>query len=167
MSIDYAAKEAIDYAVNNGVLMIAAAGNEGKEIEKGSLAASDDILTVGAVNNDNKLSAWTNTGEEVDLYAPWDIIGNGQGTSFSAAFVSGVAALILEEDPELTPSGILEKLTGIFSGLDVNGEDEKTADKLDEKVVEENMSKNEMIRKSMEQFSGYDMEKNEGFVGKN
>ncbi|MBD3295940.1 MAG: S8 family serine peptidase, partial [Candidatus Omnitrophica bacterium] len=72
-------KEAISYAANKGSILIAAAGNEGSEIKDTSLAAQEGVVTVGSVDNDGKLSAWSNYGEEVDLYAPWDIIEQGTG----------------------------------------------------------------------------------------
>jgi hypothetical protein len=164
-------EDAVEYASKAGAVLIASAGNEGEEVSKDSLAGQDNVITVGSVDNNNKLSAWTNTGEEVDLYAPWDVIeiaassaslklrssprnDNEAGTSFSAAFVAGLAALILEDQPGFTAYDVLSELDELFSGIAGNGANEKTDDKVDEEILNETLSKNEMIRKSVEQFTG-------------
>ena len=122
-------KAALDYAQEKGVVMIAAAGNDGQDIEDESLAAQEGVITVGSVNNDGTLSAWSNTGSEIDLYAPWDVVTlrkttdegrgtNEAGTSFSAAFVAGVASLVLSEDPDMTAEDVLRELKIIAYGAD-------------------------------------------------
>jgi subtilisin family serine protease len=50
------------------------------------------------------VSAWGSPGSSGHAYA------SASGTSMSAAFVSGVIALLLEEDPGLTPSGVKQLL---------------------------------------------------------
>jgi len=116
--------EAFKYAEENGVLVIHAAGNDGYNIDKVKQYPTKNItetkqistyITVGAssIKNNEKLAAsFTNYGKEmVDIFAPgvqvkslapestYDI---GDGTSFSAPVVSGVAALIISYYPELT-----------------------------------------------------------------
>ena len=86
----------IDYAVSKGAILIAAAGNEASEILDGSLASYDNVITVGSVDNDGTFSAWSNYGSELDLLARWDVVtlegeDKEAGTSYSAAFVAGIA----------------------------------------------------------------------------
>lgn len=94
--------DAIQYAINLDRIVIAAAGNDG-----GTLAyPGRDALTVsvGSVNSSNVRSSFSNYGPEIDVMAPgesiWhadysadDSYSQDNGTSVSAAEVSGIAAL--------------------------------------------------------------------------
>jgi subtilisin family serine protease len=116
--------EAILYAEENGVLLVHASGNDAYNIDKVKQYPTKNIseekqistwITVGAssMNMDlNFAAGFSNYGiKTVDVFAPgvdikslapeskYDI---GDGTSFSAPVVSGVAALILSYFPELT-----------------------------------------------------------------
>ena len=145
--------DAINFALQNNVLLIAAAGNEGTEIKDSSLAAQEGVITVGSVDNDGRLSAWSNYGEEVDLYAPWDIIGNEQGTSFSAAYVAGIAALMLEDTPDMTRDELLEGLKSIFG--EVGSEKVEEENLIDPKVEAEVLAKNNAVLRNHQEFTGY------------
>ena len=143
---------AIDYAVSKGAILIASAGNEGAEVLKNSLASQKNVITVGSVDNDGKLSAWSNIGGEVDLYAPWDVIDNEeQGTSYSAALVAGLAALVLEDSPDMTADDVLGALKSILGPV---------TEKIDEnkEIKGENVSEvvdmYEMLRKNRRDFTG-------------
>ena len=143
--------DAVDYAVDKGTILIASAGNDGEKVKEGSLASLDNVITVGSVDNDGKLSAWSNCGEEVDLYAPWDVIDNEAGTSFSAAFVSGIAAIMLENNPGMTKDDVLSELKILMEDFNILEEDDNN----NKKVEDEVMSKMEILEKSKAQFSGY------------
>jgi subtilisin family serine protease len=114
-------ESAIDYAFAKGAVMVAAAGNSASRILESSLAAQDKVFTVGSVGSDGKFSAWNNYGSEIDLYAPWDVIAvrHGEadevGTSFSAAFVAGLAALIIEENPDYSTYDVLSEIKSLTS----------------------------------------------------
>jgi len=139
-------ESAIGYAVEKGAILITSAGNGGSEIMDKSLAAQDQVVTVGSVDNNGEISAWSNYGSELDLLVPWDISGNEPGTSFSVALVAGVAALILEDQPDLTSDEVLEQLKSIFSGIqpkEIRGVD-----------VDEVVSKNNAILESREDATG-------------
>ena len=146
--------DAVNYAVDKGAILITSAGNDGEKVEEGSLASVDNLITVGSVDNDGKLSAWSNCGDEVDLYAPWDVIDNEAGTSFSAAFVAGIAAIMLENDPGMTKEDVLSELKILMEGFNdqENSEEKQNNNK---KVEDEVMSKQEILAKSRAQFSGY------------
>jgi len=95
-------ERAVDYAWSRGVVVVAAAGNEG-----GSSAAHPayyaGCLAVAATNESDSLAVLSNHGDGVDVAAPgfkvYSALPDGQygyefGTSPAAARVSGVAALV-------------------------------------------------------------------------
>jgi hypothetical protein len=61
---------ALDYANENNVLVIAAAGNEGVELDDHGPGGSDSVLTVGATFFDDRAADFSNYGERIDLVAP-------------------------------------------------------------------------------------------------
>ncbi|MFH1797970.1 MAG: S8/S53 family peptidase [Candidatus Omnitrophota bacterium] len=168
-------EDAINYALDKGVILIAAAGNDGSEILKNSLAAQNGIITIGSADNDGKISAWSNYGSELDLFAPWDVITldnseNKAGTSFSAAFVTGLTALILSENPGMTREDVLLGLKNILTPFNAEdmlyqdycsllllGEIVPVASNENSVNGDEMVSKCEMQNKKKEQFNGHSM----------
>jgi hypothetical protein len=61
---------AIDYAYEKGVLVVAASGNEGIELEDYGPGGGDHVLTVGATHTDDRAAAFSNFGDRLDLVAP-------------------------------------------------------------------------------------------------
>lgn len=61
---------AIDYAHEKGVLIVAASGNEGVELDDYGPGGNDNVLTVGATFTDDRAAAFSNYGDKVDLVAP-------------------------------------------------------------------------------------------------
>ncbi len=129
--------EAIKYAASKGVLLLHAAGNDSKDLDKeynfpstvfddGKRASN--VITVGAsgdMKNGGLTARFSNYGKnEVDVFAPGvgiystlpggDDYGNLQGTSMACPVVAGVAALILQYYPTLSPEQVkmaIEKST--------------------------------------------------------
>jgi len=120
-----ALKESIERAKDAGAVFIAAAGNystntdvvpyypQGYEVS--------NIMSVGASDEGDGLATFSNYGQQsVDIMAPGvNIKSLGQteehtytmsGTSMSTPHVSGAAALILAQDPSLTPEQVILKL---------------------------------------------------------
>jgi subtilisin family serine protease len=137
--------EAILYAEENGVLLVHAAGNDGFNIDKVKQYPTKNVsetkqisswITVGASSMSNTkefAASFTNYGKEmVDIFAPGVRVKSlapeskyevGDGTSFSAPVVSGVAALVLSYYPELTANelkDILLNSVNNYATLEVN-----------------------------------------------
>ena len=146
---------AISYAAERGAILISAAGNNGSGVQDSSLAAQENVITVGSVNNDGELSSWSNYNSEIDLFAPWDVLSSGEaGTSFSAAFVAGMAALILSENPNMTKDEVLEGLKNLlkdFTPEDIPEENIKGA------RVDEVLSKQSVEAQNRADFTRYNL----------
>ncbi len=65
-----AARRAIEYAHGKGVVVVVAAGNEGRDIAGAGPAALEQVITVGASGLDDRRAAFSNHGEALDLVAP-------------------------------------------------------------------------------------------------
>ncbi|WP_445490911.1 S8 family serine peptidase [Niallia sp. 03133] len=104
----------LQYARSKNVTVIAASGNDGSGIL--SYPASSKYTTsVGASNDLDLVSDYSNYGEGLDLVAPGtnipSLVPNGNvmymsGTSMAAPHVSAVAGLLLSIDPSLKPSDV-------------------------------------------------------------
>lgn len=94
-------REVCAYAEQQGVVLVAASGNDGTDVPFYP-AALPTVLAVGAVGAEGRVSTFTSTGPHVVLHAPGeDIVGlslhgyrRSTGTSHAAPFVSGAAALV-------------------------------------------------------------------------
>jgi Subtilase family/Fervidolysin N-terminal prodomain len=119
-------------ARQQGVVLIAAAGNGGPKSRPLYPAAYADVIAVTATDADDKLFQGANRGTHIALAAPGvDVLlpapdatyQVATGTSFAAAEVSGIAALLLERQPDLRPAGVREALIATARDLGPKGID--------------------------------------------
>jgi subtilisin len=104
-SSDYSTLEnACQYAVDQGVLVVAAAGNDGPCSDCVSYPARyDSVVAVSATTSSDELASFSSTGPEIDIAAPGSSIlstvpgGTAyfSGTSMACPHVSGVGGLLM------------------------------------------------------------------------
>ena len=141
-----AEEAAVGYARENGVTVVAAAGNERTEGSPTSYpAAYDGVIAVAATDSSDRVAYYSNRGDYVDVAAPGSSIvstypselvedadpmagpvdyGRLSGTSMAAPHVAAVAALLKSYRPGLTPDGIEEALEGSAVDLGPAGFDD-------------------------------------------
>ena len=106
---------ALDLAAENGSVVVAAAGNDDRDAGNFLPAALPGAIAVGATDINDARAHFSNYGPSVDIAAPGVNIyttntGGGysfaEGTSMSAAFVSGVAALMYSADATMSGAAL-------------------------------------------------------------
>ncbi len=119
-------------ARKRGVILIAAAGNAGPKSKPLYPAADRNVIAVTATDADDRLFAEANRGGHIAVAAPGvDILLPApeagyqviSGTSFAAAEVSGIVALMLERKPGLGHDGVRRALTTTAQDLGPRGFD--------------------------------------------
>jgi type VII secretion-associated serine protease mycosin len=124
--VDYPeVREAVRAAVASDVVVVAAAGNAGRDGNPTPYpAAYDNVIGVGAVDQTGTVLPESGTGTFVDLVAPGDAIvaatpGHGhqawRGTSFATPLVAATVALVRQYWPTLTAKQVTERLLATAS----------------------------------------------------
>lgn len=110
-------RDAVEYAESQGVLIVSCAGNNQKAKPNAPFypGGYNSVLCVGAANTDGSIADFSQQNEAVDLLALGtdlrvaSIRGTrirGEGTSYSTAIVTGAAAQIWTNHPELTAAEV-------------------------------------------------------------
>ncbi len=124
---------AIKYAIDHGCIVVASAGNEATEGNPYEYPASlDDVISAASINSSCTHSYFSNYNDKVDICAPGEDIYTtsksggyctADGTSYSAPYVSGIAALAASMDPHITASGFNDLLEATSRDLGTPGRD--------------------------------------------
>ncbi len=120
-----------DEMAASGILFVCAAGNSNSDTSIAPMYPAafgiSNVISVTAVDNNGSLAGFANYGKTVDLAAPGVGIlstlpgneyGLRSGTSQAAPFVTGTAALIQSQYPDLTVLQIRSRLTAGVQKLD-------------------------------------------------
>jgi subtilisin len=112
-------EDTVRNVARSGISIIASSGNDGFRNKVDYPAGFRQTISVGAVNERNKIAPFSNRGKLIDIYAPGNRIYSTwlygryhemSGTSMATSHVSGVVALMLARRPGLTPLQIKQIL---------------------------------------------------------
>ena len=119
---DTRVREAVARAIERGVVVVAAVGNNGKPGDANLTPYPADypgVIGVGAIGADGLRAAYSQHGDYVDIMATGNQVTyaalhagqtTGDGTSYAAPFVAATAALIKQRFPTLTPAQVARRI---------------------------------------------------------
>jgi thermitase len=127
-----ALEDTIRAAGDAGILFVAAAGNDGSNNDSRPHFPSNydlpNVVSVAALDRNDKLASFSNYGEKtVHIAAPGkEIVSTwlggdyreASGTSMATPYVSGVAALIISSDPQISMKNLRARILGSADELD-------------------------------------------------
>lgn len=132
-------QDAIDYANDEGVTIVVAAGNSNAETDSKTPANCDGVITTAAVDRSGDQADFTNHGGEIDIAAQGvDVVGSSgtdgegryrtsrwDGTSFASPIVAGLVAYIRSlsdnDDPDVDRDWVTASTTGFADTDDTLG----------------------------------------------
>jgi subtilisin family serine protease len=125
--------ELLRTASSRGIVLVAAAGNGGPKAAPAYPAAYPEVIAVTAVDEADRRYEHANRGRYIAIAAPGvDILApveDGRrdlvsGTSFATAYVSGIAALLLERDSTLNTAAVAQVIAAGADDLGPAGRDD-------------------------------------------
>jgi len=134
-SYSESSKAVYKYAQDHDVLVVSAVGNTGKEWDPSYPAAYDGVVAVAATTDQDGWASFSTWGDWITLAAPGEGIlstyplakGNGyrimSGTSMAAPCVSGVAALVRSQYPQLSQAQVIARLYATAKDTVMTGKD--------------------------------------------
>ncbi|NJR51351.1 MAG: S8 family serine peptidase [Leptolyngbyaceae cyanobacterium CSU_1_3] len=149
-----AEQQALSYAHDNGVLVVASSGNQGGAMSALGQASQqfDNIIAVGAAEGGDRAS-YSSYGSGLDLVAPGSQTGSSfTGTSRSAAEVTGTISQMWAANPTLDYRQVSRILESTATDLQAPGWDTKTGAGLLNSTAALNLAK--VITPDTQQFSG-------------
>ncbi|MFR5874934.1 MAG: S8 family serine peptidase [Eubacterium sp.] len=113
--------DAVNYATEQGVYVVGAAGNESSSLDTFRLcpASIDNVISVGAFDSSNTLADFSNFGTKVDIYTTGDEVSSygptgkpsiWDGTSASAPVAVSIISHLLVAKPNITVDEITDLL---------------------------------------------------------
>ncbi len=127
---------ALEKAAEAGMVLVAAAGNDGGKDTVLYPARDPNVIAVTATTADDHIASFSSTGPEVDVCAPGaDVLSTYRGstyktmsgTSMACPHVSGIAALILSAAPRLGPRQVRKAICDGASRLPGYSSDQQGA----------------------------------------
>ncbi|WP_052339147.1 S8 family peptidase [Gorillibacterium massiliense] len=124
-------QDAIRYAFDKDIVLIAAAGNDNTD-KPGYPAAYDEVFAVAATDEGNKKASFSNYGDYIDVAAPGVSIASTypdnqyaalSGTSMASPHVSALAALIRSANPALKNTEVMDIMRKSANDLGNPGKD--------------------------------------------
>jgi type VII secretion-associated serine protease mycosin len=131
---DFGLMDAVSAAIEDGVVVVAAAGNTSKVGSIGYPGVMDDVLTVGATGRNGNHASISVDDPHIDICAPGvDIVSaqpkdkyvTANGTSESTAIVSGAVALVRAKFPQLSVKDVMNRLTATADDIGPPGRDDE------------------------------------------
>lgn len=129
----YVLRQAVSYALDSGVIMVASTGNDGLD-QIMYPAGYDGVIAVGAIDALEQRLAFSNYGAGLDIVAPgyevlsaWSDKGYTMfsGTSAASPFVTGTIAALLSETPGLSAKSAAALILDQSNDTGAPGRDEQ------------------------------------------
>ncbi|MCG5484268.1 MAG: S8 family serine peptidase [Sinorhizobium meliloti] len=125
-------EQAVKKTGERGIIMVAAAGNDGPRAEPVYPAAYEEVIAVTATDRRKRPYRRAGRGEHIDFAAPGVAVWTAAsvsgarpktGTSFAAPFVTAAVAMMKASEADLAPELLRDRLTGHAEDLGEPGKD--------------------------------------------